>query len=239
MANRYFDNSQLAEAIRIASGDTKGVSHINKFGYNPSIADAVETIWDGGGTYSYLDSVGLSSVLTVTSSVADSGLNLEIQGLDASYQSLTETITATSAGNTGTSEFYRVFRAIVSGNSDSSNVNDITVEAGSTTLAQVSAGKGQTLMALYTIPAGKTAYLKQFQGSMDKSNASAIFKMMARPSDGVFNIKGQFGSAGGSPVTYDYSIPLKFDEKTDLEVKAETSGTSGAGAVFDLILLDN
>jgi hypothetical protein len=31
--SRYFDNSQLAEAIRIANDQTKGVSHINKFGF--------------------------------------------------------------------------------------------------------------------------------------------------------------------------------------------------------------
>ena len=41
MANRYFDNSQLAEAVRIASGDTKGVSHINKFGFGAELAKSV------------------------------------------------------------------------------------------------------------------------------------------------------------------------------------------------------
>ena len=37
---------------------------------------------------------------------------------------------------------------------------------------------GQTLMALYTVPAGKTAYLLKF-GSIDKSNGEAKFRLMA------------------------------------------------------------
>jgi len=239
MANRYFDNSELAEAIRIANGQTKGVSHINKFGYLVGTAsNALETVWDGGGIYSYIDSVGASSTLTVTSNATDSGLSIEVQGLDASYQSLTETITATSAGNSGTSEFYRVFRALVVSDVDSTNSGDIAIDAGPTTLAQISANAGQTLMAVYTVPAGKTAYLKKFQGSVGKDGGDAAFSFMARPEGGSFNIKGRYGTAT-APVTYDYPVPLEFEEKTDLEIRSKGANNIDVGAIFDLILLDN
>ena len=237
--SRYFDNSQLAEAIRIANGQTKGVSHINKFGFNDAINNNFETIWDGGGIYDYIDSVGASSTLTVTAADQnDSGYAVEIEGLDANYQPLTETIIATEDGNTGTSQFYRVFRATITSDGDSANVGNINITGDSKTLARISAEKGQTLMALYTVPADKKGYLLQFQGSVEK-NKETIFKFMAKESnDRPFNTKGQFGSFG-VPVTYDYSIPLEFPEKTDLEVRAKAGAVTGAGAIFDLILIDD
>jgi len=234
MANRYFDNSQLAEAVRIANGQTTGVSHINKFGYNDAVGGTQETIWDAGGLYAYASA---PTLLTVTSTQDDSGLDIEIQGLDSDYFPLTETITTSSGGTVGTSRFSRIFRALVISEIDSANEDNINITGDGKTLARISAEKGQTLMALYTVPANKTAYLQKFQGSVSAQNAPGIFKIMAKPVDGAFNVKGQFGTAG-TPVTYDYPVPLQFGEKTDIEIRA-TSGNNGAGAVFDLIILDN
>ena len=74
--------------------------------------------------------------------------------------------------------------------------------------------------------------------SIDK-NVDVIYKLMARPyNDGAFNIKGQFGTFG-SPIDHNYPVPLKFEEKTDIEVRAEAGNSCGGGATFDLILVDN
>ena len=35
----------------IAMGEVENASDINKFGFNPSVGAAFETIWDAGGTY--------------------------------------------------------------------------------------------------------------------------------------------------------------------------------------------
>ena len=55
----------------------------------------------------------------------------------------------------------------------------------------------------------------------------------------VFNTKGKFASSG-EVIHYDYHVPIKFDEKTDIEIKAENQAASGdISALFDLIILDN
>ena len=56
--------------------------------------------------------------------------------------------------------------------------------------------------------------------------------------DGAINIKGQFGTFG-SPIDHNYPVPLKFEEKTDIEVRAVAGNSCGAGATFDIILVDN
>ena len=230
-ASRYFDNSVLAEGIRIANGQTNGVSHINKFGFNPALSGSYETIHDAGGVYSYIATPGTASV----AGASDSGAVIEVQGLDANYNQVTEDITV---GATGSTVFSRVFRARVKSlSSGTTNQGNITVTVDSAVRATILTGNGQTLMALYTIPANKKGYLKYFQGSVEK-NQDVIFKIFTRNiDDGAFNLKGQFGTFG-TPVTYDYQIPLEFDEKTDIEIQAKAGATTGGGAIFDLILVD-
>jgi hypothetical protein len=119
------------------------------------------------------------------------------------------------------------------------NTTDISVSINGTVVAKILDGNGQTLMSVYTIPAGKTGYLMQIMGTMDKANAPVKFKLFARPFGNGFNLKGQFGTQGGNPVSYNYSVPLVFTEKTDIKVNVETAGAVGCGATFDLILVDN
>ena len=234
MANRYFDNSKLAEAVRISSGDTKGVSHVNKFGFSGATINAT-TVWDGDSNYSYPSSAG---VITVTTGAADSGAIVEYQGLDDNYELIRESITGTQAGGTGTQSFLRVFRGIVT-NHSGQNTADITARINGDIVAIVSAGEGQTLMAVYTVPANKTAYMKNIHAAPTKKDNDTIITLKARPFGGTFNTKGKFASTGDT-IHYDYDVPIKFEEKTDIEIKAENQSASGSiSAIFDLILLDN
>ncbi|MCH1437358.1 MAG: hypothetical protein L7U70_04670, partial [Flavobacteriales bacterium] len=75
--NQYIDH----DGINIASGRAIRHSHINKFGYNSALSNSYETIWDGGGIYSYISTAGAASV----TGSSDSGAVIEVQGLDADY----------------------------------------------------------------------------------------------------------------------------------------------------------
>lgn len=222
----------VASNIPIAAGDVTGYSHINKFGFNPAVGTGFEAVTNSSNVFTYVSS---ADTITVSSnSTSDDGLDIEIQGLDANYNLQSETVTLDSNETfTTTNTYIRFFRAIV----QSTNVGVITIKIGTTTINTIGAGEGQTLMAVYTVPAGKTAYFIKFQGSVEK-NTGTIFRIMARKFGGSFNIKGQFGSFG-TPVTYDYPVPLIFTEKSDIEINVKAQGTTGAGAIFDLLLVDN
>ena len=72
-----------------------------------------------------------------------------------------------------------------------------------------------------------------------EKNQEVMFKLFSSNIDnGVVNLKGQFGTFG-TPITYDYPVPLLFKEKTDIEVRALVGATAPAGAIFDLILVRN
>ena len=221
--------------FQIARGLVRGASHINKFGYNPDVGSNFETVWHGSNLYTYIVTAGTAAV-TSSNTASDNNGTVEIQGLDANYN--VQTVTATIGGSATQETFIRVFRVkMLTANTGTSNVGTITVTVDSKSAAIISPAKGQTLMAVYTIPAGKKGYLVKLQGNLEKAKESE-FQLMARPFGGAFNIKGKFGSSG-DVVNYDYPVPLEFDEKTDIEVQVRAGATTAAGALFDVILLDN
>jgi hypothetical protein len=192
-------------------------------------------VWDGSNLYTYIGTAG-TALVTSSNTSDDNNGTVEIQGLDANYN--VQTVTATIGGSATTETFIRVFRVkMLTANTGTSNVGTITVTVDSTAAAKISPTKGQTLMAVYTIPAGKKGYLLKLQGNLEKAKESE-FQLMVRPFGGAFNIKGKFGSSG-DVINYDYPVPLEFDEKTDIEVQVRAGATTAAGALFDLILLDN
>lgn len=220
--------------IPISAGDVEGYSHINKFGYRDTIPNTFQTIWDGATDYTYR-SAAVLSVISDTP-LSDDGGTVEVQGLDENYVPATETLTI--GGSASSTQFVRVFRALMlTANTGTTNQDDIRVQNGSDDVAIIKAGAGQTLMCVYTIPAGKTGYLLKINGSIDANN-DALFRLYTRSFQGAFNVKGQFG-VFASGFNYDYPVPLKFGEKTDIEVKALSQNNVGGGAIFDLILVDN
>jgi len=220
--------------IGIAQGLVSGTSSINKFGYRESIPSSYQTIWDGTADYAY---AAAGTVLAVADDTAsDNNGTVEVQGLDQNYALITETLTI--GGSASSNQFLRVFRArMITANTGSTNVDEIRIKRATTDLAIILAGAGQTLMSLYTIPAGKTGYLIRLQGNIDANN-DALFRLISRPLNESFNVKGQFG-VFASGFTVEYPIPLVFTEKTDLQIVAKSQNNVGGGATFDLILKDN
>jgi len=222
--------------IGIAQGLVSGTSSINKFGYRESIPSSYQTIWDGTADYAY---AAAGTILAVADNTAsDDNGTVEVQGLDQNYALVTETLTI--GGAASSNQFLRVFRArMITANTGTTNVDEVRIKRATTDLAIILAGAGQTLMSLYTIPAGKTGYLIRLQGNVDANN-DALFRLISRPLNGSFsfNVKGQFG-VFASGFTIDYPIPLVFTEKTDLQVVAKSQNNVGGGASFDLILKDN
>ena len=230
----------IHEGIHIARGSVFDTSHINKFGYNSSVGSSYETVTDLG-TNNLPTTAAVVSVISA-SSADDEGSTgaekVEIQGLDADYNLQIEEVTmnGTSAVTT-TNTFIRVFRMrVTQAGTGEVNAGNITASIGGSDVARILADQGQTLMAVYTVPAGKKAYLVKFQGSLSK-NQEANFQLRARESGGAWNVKGLWGTFAES-VNYVYPVPLEFDEKTDLQIRSKAGATSEMGAIFDLVLVD-
>jgi hypothetical protein len=84
--------------------------------------------------------------------------------------------------------------------------------------ATIAIGDGQTLMALWTVPAGFTLYIYQTDVTVatTQNNKYATISLVARPLGEVFQVRDRFVKAE-SQTTIEYAFPLKFEEKTDIE----------------------
>jgi len=240
MGNYFFND----ERMNIARGLLKGVSDIHKFGAVPSMAvNTTGSVWDVSDTLYPWSSFSSASAVTVDrANASDANKVITIVGLDENYEAVTDTCTLTNAtGNTtdGGTTFIRVFRAFVS--TGATNVGNIDIKVSTTIVARIIADMGQTLMAIYTVPAGYTAYL--MRGIMTvAANADATGNMYVRYfGQDAFRIGHTFEVSGtGGLYDYEFSVPQVIPEKSDIDVRATVrSNNARATAAFDIILKQN
>ena len=241
---RFFDNTDLAERIHISRGQMRGIQAVHKFGAVPSMSNGVTgTVWDKPDTKYPWATWATPGVLTVNTTTAngsvstlDSGLSITIVGLDENFLEQTETITISGSTGTGTKTFARVYRAFTS----ATNQTRFVVSRNGTEVLRVSIEKAQTLMAIYTVPAGRRGYLVQGTASI-QSGADATVDMFIRyGGTGAFRIGHTLEISGtGGQYQYDFTIPTELPERTDIDVRASMrSNNARLTAAFDVILLD-
>jgi hypothetical protein len=244
-----------ASNIPISAGEVDGYSAIHKFGRNPNVGNIPETIWMHGGIYQYLD-VDSDSTIYAYSASADDGpgndgaRTITVQGLDNDFNLIEETITVNGAASTAS--FLRVYRAFVATAgvltaNDGNILISTAASGGGTVLADIgvigtgtTTGLGQTQLALYTIPAGKTGYLTTWNIGVAPMNNAVTVTLLARELDGSAPFRSKdIADIVGGYTTQNYSIPLRFPEKTDIEVRGTGDTGSVISSSFDIILVDN
>lgn len=222
--------------IKLRYGGYPELSGIDKFGYLPTATTSYKTVWDGDNVYTYPSSA--VNMAVASTDAADDGIDITIQGLDASYNQITETVTLDLSDSAGavetTNQFLRVFRAFVANGTDLTG--NVTISNGGTTYAKIFAEMQQTLMAVYTIPAGKRGYLVSGNISVEK-NQPVVAKLMARRPGGVLRVQG-IVSTFGVPFQRVWQLPPVLDEKTDIEIRAKAGATTSIAAGFEIVLED-
>jgi len=236
-SKQLFKDSPLS----IAQGEVSGHSLQHKFGAVPAMSQNNSgTIWDVNDTdypWSSFSTAGTLSIPAVNAS--DNGKSLVIVGLDSDYNEITEAVTISSSGATTTTNSYlRVYRAYLT---SGSNVAVINIQKGGVNVARINVGKSQTLMSIYTVPAGYTAYLTQGTATC-QDGADATGDMFVRYfGQDAFRVGHTFEVCGdGGQYFYPFSVPLAIPEKSDIDVRATVrSNNARVTSAFDMILTKN
>ena len=229
--------------LDIAQGNIAGHTFIHKFGATPAMSqNTTGSIWDKSDTpypwsaFSTANTVSISTTAVNGSTVTtDDGVSVTISGLDENYASVTETLTISGSTATGSQLFKRVFRAFA----DEDNTSQIRMSVNTTEIARINIGKAQTLMAVYTIPAGYTGYLMQGVCSV-QYGADATGDMFVRYfGQNSFRVGHSFEVSGaGGPYRYPFQFPVAIPEKSDIDVRATVrSNNARITAAFDMLLI--
>lgn len=212
---------------------------IHKFGANFDIDTGTtpETVWTGGGAYPW-DEFNSAQTLYCKSSSASDTTTLHVTGLDENYAQQTETVTLNgTTAVTTTNTFIRVFRLEY----DAENVGDITVHtvsASGTVVGKIDIGYAQSLMAIYTIPAGYTGYIIAGDLTINAFRDVQV-KFFVRKEGKPFRIAHMAEVRG--EYRYDFTAPMRLEQKSDVDVRVDDVNLSNSRATsnFDIVLVKN
>lgn len=227
--------------LNVSRGKVRGASLLHKFGAVPAMSqNTTGSIWDVNDTIYPWSAFASAGTLTVNSDIADANKHIVIVGLDENYNQISEDLQLTSTSLSTTKSFIRIFGAYIT-NGSSGNVAAINVLKGASTVLRMSAEQSQTLMAIYTVPAGKTGYLYKGVCSA-QAGADGTGSMFVRYfGETAFRIGHTFEVAGvGGEYAYNFSFPIPIPEKSDIDVRMTTRSNNGRyTAAFDMLLVDN
>jgi len=239
--NSYIWDEQFD--LNVSRGKVRGASQIHKFGATPSQSiNTTASVWDKGDTlypWSAFDTPGVLVAAQVGAS--DNGKVVTIQGLDENYELVSEDFTLSSTGTvTGTQTFKRVYRGFVSSGSGE-NVGQLNFSRCGTQVLRIIAGAGQTLMSVYTVPAGYTGYLYQGTATAQYgADATGFMYIRYNSIATIFRVGHTFELTGGGGYNYKFSFPQEMPEKTDIDVRLTTRSNNGRfTAAFDILLIKN
>lgn len=208
-----------------------------KFGAIDNLVSGTQTVWSAGGLYPWSAfATGAETLYIISTSTADTG-TVTIKGLDSDYNFQEETVTATGTTAVATTKtFARIYRMQYTGAAVNAGTVTARVNSGTgTVVGHIKQGVGQTLVGIYTVPAGYNAYIVKFTAGIGKGG-DAEFQFFAREPSGSFQIKDML-ELYQATFTQAYAVPRFFGEKTDIDFRAITGGNNFSATVsFDIIL---
>lgn len=168
--------------------------------------------------------------------------------LDSNYAETSEYVILNGLTGVNTSRsFLRNSRIkCIKGGSNNSNVGTITSRQSVTTaniFAVLPIGNNQTMIAAYTIPAGKRAFIMGWFATLSKKQtAFSNVRLIMRDLNELFQVKEELTvSSAGSSYFYRQYIALKevIQERSDIKIMADSSANdNGMAAGFDIMLID-
>jgi hypothetical protein len=234
--------------LTIAQGLVPGHTYNHKFGAVAMMSqNTTGSIWDKDDTYYPWSAYGTGAVATILTTAAngststlDDGESIRIEGLDENYEPASDTLTISGSTATGTQTFLRINRAYVIGNS-STNQTQIRISVNGTEVARIQINKAQTLMAVYTIPAGKTGYMMKLTSTCQYGADATIDFFRRYYGEPAFRIQHTAETSGaGGQYIYPFTFSVALPEKTDIDMRATVrSNNARVTAAFDILLVDN
>lgn len=223
--------------MNVARGLVKNHISLNISGYQASIGNTFIPIWENNTPYVYPSN---GTMLLWSSSASDTNVLIQINGLDAFYNQISEELLLTN-GATGvaTVNAYKRIQGIVVIDS----VNPIgTISLGNNAkteiYAEIAIGAGTSAMTIYTVPAGHTFYLAKVNGYAHQGN-----NQITSYRSYTINSLGIQKAVLQVPFTGQYisekTIPRPYLEKTDCQWQCSASSTTEIGLQIEGILVKN
>jgi hypothetical protein len=236
--------------LQVSRGQIQGHRNVTVFGFNPDVDNTQVSVWPLPSLITFPASaiqMTVSSTSANDTSAGTGARTIVVQGLDANYNEVTETVTMNGqTAVTMTASLLRVNYAYVatagSGNSAAGDIyigtGVVTAGVPATAYDIIKFDYNNTTTGSYTIPAGYNGYVSQ--GLFSSGQAGGSNQVQGRLlTRGVNNIRmtAALTSINNGVANYVFEYPLAVPEKTTIEATAVGSSTNNSVSSMFIILL--
>jgi len=238
----------LPTYMQVARGLATGASEVNIYGYQSALPNSSGAtyypVWENTTQYTY--PVSAATMLLWSSSASDTNVSVLINGLDASYNMISETLVLTNGttGVTTTKSYLRINGLQVTGSVNAVGIINIGNAGKTIQYGEIAIGTGKSQAMIYTVPNGYTFYLTRSTAytSLDGNTAGnyANYRVWTQSSTGLIQVLLQ------APFAVKYETvrvaPRGYAAKTDIQWQIAgnpSSGTSAIGVGVEGILIAN
>lgn len=253
--------SSVADAVEIAREERPGYAKIEKFGQIDAAivqSTGAEDVWSVGGRWVAPATNGIHTIKSTSdldTALGTGARTVNIDGIEwGTWAEVSETVIMDGQNEVDLANDYAVIhrKEVMTSGTNNTNVGDIDSEAtaDATITAQIPAGKGKTLMAVFGVPAGKELFVEQCYGYLNSSGAPAAFPQAvmelrvlknADVADRTDVVEHKWGASarGSSAVPHEFKALKKIGEKSIIYVNlSEMTEISDMSAGFDGYVVD-
>jgi len=220
--------------LQVARGQIYGHSVLNVFGYNTNITSTTSSqsapiaIWENAAAYVYPTT---ATTMTVVSSSTSDVCNMQINGLDANFNPISEVVKVNGTTGVTTANSYLRINTLTLLTPPSgyiTNQGTITVKQSTNVVAQINAGIGKNQSTIYTVPAGYSFYLEIVEVNTDNGYGGSNMYYQVQAINNATGVETAILQQAFTSVytIYRSKVPFLYPEKTDIQWQVGTSNSS-------------
>jgi hypothetical protein len=252
VSQTQYGKNELFE-LQVARGQIQGHRNVAVFGFNGDVDQTQVSVWPLPSLITF-PAAALQMTVSSTSAndtAAGTGARtVVVQGLDANYNEVTETVTLNGqTAVTMSASLLRVNYAYVatagSGNSAAGDIyigtGTVTAGVPATTYDIIKFDYNNTTTGSYTVPANYTAYVSQGLFSSGQSGGSNQVqgRLLTRGTNNI-RMTAALTTLNNGVANYVFEYPLAVPEKTTLEATAVgTANNNSVSSMFIILLVKN
>jgi len=238
----------LPPYMQVSRGLVTGASVVNIYGYQNALPNSSAAtfypVWENTTAYTYPASA--TTMLLWSSSASDTNVSVLINGLDSSYNQISETLVLTNGttGVTTVNSYLRINGIQVTGSVNAVGIINLGNAGKTIQYAEIAVGGGKSQAMIYTVPNGYTFYLTRSNAYSNQSgntiNNYCQYRVFTQSPTGLTQVLLQ------APFTTAYQTlrvaPRPYLQKTDIQWQVAggpSSGTSSVGVGVEGILISN
>jgi hypothetical protein len=239
--------------LQVSRGQVDGHSYLFQFG-QASTVTTNQSVWATTGVYAFPAAATVMKISSASANDTAAGTGARtvlISGLDANYAPISETVilNGQTAVNT-TNSYLRIndFYVLTCGSGNTAagiiyaGTGTVTTGVPATIYSLMPAAYNAQTQAIYTVPAGYTAYITSYTFTSNNTTANTIcsgFLYVYKFGQNFPTIEASARFNAGGTFDRHFDCPLAFAEKTDLDMHVSAGASGQMTGEMHMILVKN